>query len=111
MAVAKGLLVDLDRCIGCHACEVACKQEHGFGPGVSGIVLHMAGPVTLEGELAMDFLPLCTQYCDLCATRVAGGGQPACADVCPTEALRLTDPAALVRGLRSGRRLQVCGVQ
>ena len=27
------LMIDLERCIGCKSCEVACKQEHGLGPG------------------------------------------------------------------------------
>ncbi|MFQ5895354.1 MAG: 4Fe-4S dicluster domain-containing protein [Nitrospinota bacterium] len=28
------MLVDLDRCIGCHACSVACKSEMGISLGV-----------------------------------------------------------------------------
>lgn len=28
-----GFLLDLDRCVGCHACEVACKSTRGVGPG------------------------------------------------------------------------------
>jgi len=23
-----GILVDMDRCVGCYACEVACRQEN-----------------------------------------------------------------------------------
>jgi anaerobic dimethyl sulfoxide reductase subunit B (iron-sulfur subunit) len=109
--ITKGLLVNLDRCIGCYACEVACKQEHGFGPGVTGIVMHTVGPVTLDGELAMDFVPQSTQYCDLCADRVSAGGQPACADICPTEALQLAGAAGVLRLLRSNRRLQACKLE
>ena len=30
----KTLVIDLDRCIGCHACEVACKVENNVPMGV-----------------------------------------------------------------------------
>lgn len=28
-----GIVVDLNRCIGCHGCEVACKNENGVELG------------------------------------------------------------------------------
>ena len=31
-AEARGLLIDITRCIGCRACAAACKETHGF-PG------------------------------------------------------------------------------
>ncbi|NMA68487.1 MAG: 4Fe-4S dicluster domain-containing protein [Desulfitobacterium sp.] len=30
----KGFLFNVERCIGCHACEVACKNENKTAPGV-----------------------------------------------------------------------------
>lgn len=30
----KTLVIDLDRCIGCFACEMACKQENNVPLGV-----------------------------------------------------------------------------
>ncbi len=35
----KGLLIDYEYCTGCHSCEVACKQEHGYPVGRGGIDL------------------------------------------------------------------------
>ena len=36
----KGILVDMNYCTGCHACEVACKQENQFPVGICGIKIH-----------------------------------------------------------------------
>ncbi len=30
-----GFLIDQNRCIGCHACTVACKEEHNMALGVN----------------------------------------------------------------------------
>lgn len=55
-------------CMGCHACEVACKQEHGLGVGPR--LIH----VREEGD---HFTPV---FCRHCA-------RPPCGEVCPAEAI------------------------
>ena len=30
-----GFVIDQNRCIGCHACTVACKEEHNIAVGVN----------------------------------------------------------------------------
>ena len=54
------LMIDLERCIGCKSCEVACKQEHGLGPG------EYRNRVLWLGDArsgALDFLTVtCQQY-------------------------------------------------
>jgi Fe-S-cluster-containing dehydrogenase component len=76
-----GLLIEYDYCTGCHACEVACKQEHNFSDGRCGIrvdELVTMGP----DKVHVDYIPITTRFCDLCAERTARGDQPACVKHC-----------------------------
>ena len=76
-----GLLIQYDWCTGCHACEVACKQEHNFSGGMVGIrvdELVTTGP----DKVHVDFVPITTRFCDLCAERTKRGEQPACVKHC-----------------------------
>jgi len=56
-------------CMGCHACEVACKQEHGLGVGPRFIRVI---------ENAPDFVPI---YCHHCANAP-------CKESCPVDAIQ-----------------------
>lgn len=62
------LMILKEDCCGCHACEVACKQEHGLGvgPGFVRVI-----------ERSSSFLPV---YCHHCA-------KAPCRDSCPVEAI------------------------
>jgi Fe-S-cluster-containing dehydrogenase component len=62
------LMVFQKDCMGCHACEVACKQEHGLGVGPRFIKVIERGP---------SYIPI---YCHHCA-------RPPCKDSCPVEAI------------------------
>ena len=55
-------------CMGCHACEVACKQEHALGVGPRLIKVIENSP---------DFIPV---YCRHCA-------KAPCAEACPVDAI------------------------
>ncbi|MGE0697532.1 MAG: molybdopterin-dependent oxidoreductase [Hyphomicrobiaceae bacterium] len=74
------LMIDLERCIGCKSCEVACKQEHGLGPG------EYRNRVLWLGDLngpALDFLTVACQHCE----------RPACLRACPVNPKAITkDP-------------------
>jgi Fe-S-cluster-containing dehydrogenase component len=59
-------------CTGCHACEIACKQEHGLGVGPRLVRV-------IEG--VSDFLPV---YCHHC-------GKPPCKEACPVDAISRND--------------------
>ncbi len=71
------LMIDLERCIGCKSCEVACKTEHGLGPGERrNRVVWLGEAEEARGDRpALDFLTLACQHCD----------RPACLRACPVE--------------------------
>ena len=78
------LLVYLNRCIGCHACEVACKQEHS---GSQYVNVATWGPKKLGGSLKKFFIPIFTEKCHFCKHRAPHSLKPPCVLACPTKAL------------------------
>ena len=63
-------------CMGCHACEIACKQEHGLGVGPRLVRIVENSP---------DFIPI---YCHHCA-------KAPCLESCPVDAI-FKDPRGIV---------------
>ena len=73
----KALLVDIDLCFGCFACEVACKQEHSLPVGLHWMRVHTVGPKRVDGKLKMFFYPMRCMHCS----------RPPCVDACPEDAI------------------------
>ena len=77
-----GMVIDLERCIGCQTCRIACKVENNLDTG-SGIRVDTVGGAyrdTPKGKypnLSMYYLPVPCMHC----------GKPACLDACPLEAI------------------------
>lgn len=72
-------------CIGCRACELACKQWHGIetdGPWGRELVCEEQGSFP---DVERSFVSRATKRCDLCRS---AGAAPRCARTCPTGALR-----------------------
>ncbi len=74
----KLLYHDADRCMGCHACEVACKAEHDLPIGVNRVRIVTQGPNLTDGKLTLSFKRIACQHCP----------NPPCARVCPTLAIQ-----------------------
>jgi Fe-S-cluster-containing dehydrogenase component len=76
-----GLVIDQERCIGCEACTVACKNENTGGQGfirVSTLDTPIKDtPAGVFPNLRMIFLPTLCNHC----------AHPPCADACPLEAI------------------------
>lgn len=93
-----GLLIDYEFCIGCHTCELACKQEHGFGVGQTGIKLNEIGPIeTGADKWSWDYIPTPTDLCDLCDKRVSQGKKPACVTHCQTGVMKFAPVKELAK--------------
>ncbi|GAB2864254.1 sulfate reduction electron transfer complex DsrMKJOP subunit DsrO [Nocardioides pacificus] len=77
-----GMVIDLNRCIGCQTCSVACKIKNNLPEGtwwnrvltVEGDEIDQVGG-TVEHP-TLSFLPMACQHCE----------EPACLPVCPTGA-------------------------
>ena len=79
-----GLWIDVEFCTGCHACEMACRQEHGHEGDRWGIKVQ---EVYINGGETFDYVPIPTNLCNLCLHRVAKGKLPACVHHCMAQVM------------------------
>ncbi len=88
-----GMVIDLDRCIGCETCAVGCKMKNNLADGVwwnrvltiGGSALDVVGGTVDHPEAYA--LPLACQHCE----------NPPCVKVCPTGAAwRRADGVVLI---------------
>lgn len=71
-----GFVIDLPRCIGCHACTIACKSEHQIPIGVNRCWVKTVEKGTFPNTRRFFFPVLCNQCEDA-----------PCVRICPTNAL------------------------
>jgi len=71
-----GFYLDMDRCVQCHACEVACKAQHNVELGITWrqVVGMWAGHYP---DLVQRTISFSCMHC----------GEPSCVDACPTQAI------------------------
>lgn len=74
--VQMAIVMDLDRCIGCHTCTVACKAENNVRLGSFWSKVLYIGPTGKFPDFDLYFLPVLCQHCK----------DPQCTKVCPTGA-------------------------
>lgn len=83
-----GMIVDLERCVGCHSCSIACKTEHSVPLGNFRTRVHY---LQRPGELQMAFVPMLCMHCQ----------DAPCIDACPTSALgKLADGRVVINDQR-----------
>ena len=102
------LLVDLNKCIGCYACEVGCQQWHQAPRDKKRMRVHVLGPHKQGGKLITEYFPEATQFCDFCASNP--DRSLFCVDICPVRALEFCDEQGVVARLNNGGRVQISKV-
>ncbi|MDD3814681.1 MAG: 4Fe-4S dicluster domain-containing protein [Desulfocapsaceae bacterium] len=70
-----GMIIDLERCVGCHACAIACKAEWEVPVEFGRNWVRRLGPTKVGDELASTYYP---GLCNHCA-------KPPCVDACPAD--------------------------
>ena len=94
--MAKSVLVDLTRCIGCRGCQIACKEWNERSVKKTEMYGNFTNPPELNSECfthiryieqEKDGTPVWSFVKDQCLHCK----NPACASVCPVEALKKTD--------------------
>src|SRR6266404_4399005 len=98
-----GFYTDTTVCIGCKACEVACKEWNQL-PSTGGIIRTEFDTVVIQSDVCngcrlciaacpfgvIDINPASdtAQKCTLCYDRLQAGMEPACSKACPTDSIR-----------------------
>ena len=80
-----GMVIDLQRCIGCNACTIACKQEHSTPPTVfwSKTVISETGTYPNARQV---YMPLLCMHCK----------DSPCVNACPTGATQKLDNGIVI---------------
>jgi Fe-S-cluster-containing dehydrogenase component len=94
------LLVDIDRCIRCYACEVACKQEHDLPPGPRWTSVITVGPRSVQGVLHQDFVFATCLHCE----------DPACVAVCAAGAISKGEDGLVVIDEAKCKKCGLCAI-
>jgi tetrathionate reductase subunit B len=78
-----GILVDLERCVGCHSCSIACKTEHSVPLGNFRTRTHY---LQRPGHNQITHVPTLCMHCQ----------DAPCLDACPTGAIGRLDDGRVV---------------
>ena len=83
------IVTELDRCIGCHSCELACALRWSKSEALAEAIVESPRPASRVRVLGIgkQAVPLQCQQCE----------DAPCASVCPTESLHRPGPGEPVR--------------
>lgn len=92
-----GMVIDLKKCIGCHACHVRCKAENGTPPGVTRAKV-LSENVGVYPDVKRSIVPMLCMQCNM----------PACVAQCPTGATKKDDDGIVTINLEECIGCKAC---
>lgn len=99
-----GFYFDAESCIGCHTCQVACKDVHDLPVGTN--YRSVRSFCTGQGVTPqMYHISIPERGCNLCADLREIGEDPACVAACPMRCLEFGDVDELA-AKHAGERLE-----
>jgi formate dehydrogenase gamma subunit len=81
-----GMMIELDRCVGCQACVSACKERWDTGPGAARDWVMEIEHGKRGADLGLTFYPGLCNHCD----------DHPCTEGCPTEATYINERGIVV---------------
>ncbi len=75
-----GMIIDLERCVGCHACTIACKAEWEVPVESGRNWVFRLGPSLVNNEMASTYYPGLCNHCT----------DPVCVPECPADTIDMT---------------------
>lgn len=75
-----GMIIDLERCVGCHACTIACKAEWEVPVEFYRNWVFRMGPSLVGNEMASTYYPGLCNHCT----------EPVCVPECPADPVDMT---------------------
>lgn len=93
------LVIDYKYCDGCMTCQLACRNEKELTGDEWGIKVLQVGPDKFGEDWLWNYIPTLSERCDLCESRVDGGGVPSCVLHCLSQCIELVPYEALPQRL------------
>ena len=103
--MANSTLVNINRCVGCWTCSMACKKAYGLDVDDYRMYVRTIGGGQIDTpggkwpNLYMKWMPVYHTDCLACSGSARTGNQPFCVYNCTTEALTygdLDDPESAI---------------
>jgi len=96
----KGMLgIDIKKCMGCYACEIACKEAHGILPEKGGwIKVVRADASRAKAQEKGHYLPVVCIHC----------ASPPCVEACPEGAITQREDGIVLLDYSSCTGCKLC---